>query len=365
VPPTSLRHHIVRFRTIAWRAGASLGAAIAVTIVAILAGPSASALPGPVRWLPSLPVQPQGFLSLDLFPDGTGYVMRTNAADRLFLRTDDMGLTYTPATMPPFNGTGQVDFASPELGYGFDLDTVVYRTEDGTESWTTLAAPQVDDAPLVVTAVRAVVGTDLVAAAGTTSTGGAAVAISVDRGVTWEPIELGYTGSVWRTTFLDADRGLVLGSRDGVGYIAHVVHLVERDVDGRLRAREIHDCAPADACLSIAMTEEAVFIGDRNGTVLRSTDSGRTFTHTPLPGLVPPTDLPGATWVEGIEFADDRVGYAATAGHGVWRTTDGGITWAREVSTQDVFGIAIGGLAVADPDHALAGGRNAVIRREP
>ena len=134
---------------------------------------------------------------------------------------------------------------------------------------------------------------------------------------------------------------------------------------GVLRAREILDCAPADACLSVAMTEDALFVGDRNGTLYRSRDDGVTFTAVDLGGLAPATDLPGSTWVEAVEFADEEVGYAATAGHGVWRTVDGGATWERETSSQDVFGIAVGGLAVADADYALAGGRNAVIRREP
>jgi photosystem II stability/assembly factor-like uncharacterized protein len=49
----------------------------------------------------------------------------------------------------------------------------------------------------------------------------------------------------------------------------------------------------------------------------------------------------------------------------MFRTTDGGLTWVREPSTTEVTGLALGHLAVADAEHAIAGGRIAVVSRQP
>lgn len=70
-------------------------------------------------------------------------------------------------------------------------------------------------------------------------------------------------------------------------------------------------------------------------------------------------------WVSGIEFATAKIGYAIGKGGGAWRTEDGGQTWTSEPSSQSVWGVGVGDIAVGDTEHAIGGGPNSIIARLP
>ncbi len=57
------------------------------------------------------------------------------------------------------------------------------------------------------------------------------------------------------------------------------------------------------------------------GTILRSSDSGRTWTQP---------DTPTAKTLFSVAFADDKTGWAVGAGGSILRSTDGGGTWANQ-----------------------------------
>jgi photosystem II stability/assembly factor-like uncharacterized protein len=65
------------------------------------------------------------------------------------------------------------------------------------------------------------------------------------------------------------------------------------------------------------------FVGDANGDLWQTLDSGANWTEITLP-VIP-------TLIEDIQFFDETVGYLAITGPGVagqiLRTTDGGATW--------------------------------------
>lgn len=52
-------------------------------------------------------------------------------------------------------------------------------------------------------------------------------------------------------------------------------------------------------------------------------------------------------------------------GGGAWRTEDGGQSWSIEPSSQSVWGIGVGDIAVGDTEHAIGGGPNSIITRLP
>jgi len=68
------------------------------------------------------------------------------------------------------------------------------------------------------------------------------------------------------------------------------------------------------------------------GTILRSTDSGRSWTQP---------DTPTAKTLFGISFADEKAGWAVGAGGTILRSTDGGASWtAQPVEIADEMGEA-------------------------
>jgi photosystem II stability/assembly factor-like uncharacterized protein len=118
-------------------------------------------------------------------------------------------------------------------------------------------------------------------------------------------------------------------------------------------------------CTSVAMaSRQRIVVGCTDGWIYVSKNGGDGF--EPTARLVPPgADETNAFWISGIEFATSKIGYAIAKGGGAWRTTDGGENWAFEASSQTVWGIGVGDVAVADADHAIGGGPNSIITRVP
>lgn len=89
-----------------------------------------------------------------------------------------------------------------------------------------------------------------------------------------------------------------------------------------------------------------------NGMVIRTTDGGRTWQGT---------QIPGAYQLESIHFVTPTIGYTSGP-DGIWRSTDGGITWT-EVTPDSAFalwgcyflssavGMVIGGGCGSAPQH--------------
>jgi photosystem II stability/assembly factor-like uncharacterized protein len=117
--------------------------------------------------------------------------------------------------------------------------------------------------------------------------------------------------------------------------------------------------------MSVAMSDpRTIVVGQSDGQVLVSSNRGKSF--EPAGYLGPPGgDGIHLWWVNGIEFADEDVGYAVVMGGGTWRSEDGGRSWGFEPSSQTAWGVAFGDVAVADREHAIAGGPNTIVARLP
>lgn len=90
------------------------------------------------------------------------------------------------------------------------------------------------------------------------------------------------------------------------------------------------------ACSTAAMPDgKTVVVGHSDGSLLRTADFGRTWrVGQKLTTRPPGADVAAQTqWVQGMDFANGKVGYASTKGGGTWRTTDAGLTWVLETSS--------------------------------
>jgi photosystem II stability/assembly factor-like uncharacterized protein len=199
-------------------------------------------------------------------------------------------------------------------------------------------------------------GHDLAAIAFAGQTGYAAGAFgtllkTVDGGRTWSALATGLTEPLSTVRVLSPDT-----------VVAGGVCALRRSDDGGRTFRRLPWTASDESCFGGIQavdfptpTTGVLLLGD--GTVLRSTDSGKTWSRrTSVPGTpaastdspVPPTDM---------DFTTDAIGVATTAGGGMYRTADGGSTWSAVVAepwgitsvtfpTPDV-GFAVGGAPAA------------------
>ncbi|MEX2288702.1 MAG: hypothetical protein WD794_00025 [Mycobacteriales bacterium] len=134
---------------------------------------------------------------------------------------------------------------------------------------------------------------------------------------------------------------------------------------GRTWTRSTH-CAAV--CGSVALADRrTVIVGHNEGSTLRTTDFGRSW--RPGPRLAPPGGRVEAVmqtfWLQGMDFANSKVGYASTKGGGTWRTDDAGLTWTREASSDSAHQLLVSGDVVAlDTERAVIAGPAVVsVRR--
>ena len=360
-----------------------LAALIALVVMGLPAAAEEGAL-----WVPALPSQYQGYNYLSLFDDGTGYSYRSNGTDNgpLFV-TGDFGATWSLGTLPPFGAsTGAVAFGSPDVGYGVGIKTL-FRSTDAAASWAPVPMPvtgvdgrteefDVVDADTLVLG-RTVVppppdGEDCTPA----RLRKPEIAITRDGGLTWDTEELTDTLVRIRAIASDGERVAVLTSPvdmtnpeacgfGGGGPAPDTVWVRDAETGSY---RSVFTCVEGQECRDLAWAGDVLVSIANFGWVHRSADGGATWTTSRVMGIAS-TTVPGHPWPggipDGIDFADDQVGYASFNANGIWRTDDAGATWVMETSAHEVLGIAGGSIAVADRDHALAGGPNAVHRRVP
>jgi photosystem II stability/assembly factor-like uncharacterized protein len=174
-------------------------------------------------------------------------------------------------------------------------------------------------------------GQDLAAIAFAGQTGYAAGAFgtllkTADGGRSWSALATGLSEPLATVRALTADSVVVGG-----------VCALRRSDDGGRTFRRLPWTASDESCFGGIQAVDfptsatgVLLLG--NGTVLRSTDSGRTWSRrTSVPGTpaattdspVPPTDM---------DFTSETIGVATTAGGGIYRTTDGGSTWTAVVA---------------------------------
>jgi photosystem II stability/assembly factor-like uncharacterized protein len=339
-------------------------------------------------WVHSLPpVDLVPFTSLSLHEGGVGQAF-FGAADvpgSRLLRTDDGGLTYSYVqTSNRFGPSTKMRFASPDVGWAADRE--LQRTEDGGATWTPVPVAVPEGTQLVLfdalhvdeDVVAVGMEVKVPAPCGEQEQRRNVLSVTRDGGESWSVHELGFESRFRDVHFGDAQSGAAIarqtrttsspstlgpvalpvlpesGCTTSFSEVAGSARVLLLDGGGDPRTALL--CGAAD-CHEVARpTRERVVVGMGDGTVMVSEDAGATFDSV--------TVIDRDWFVTGIAFADELNGWLSTGGHGLFRTDDGGRTWAEEISPQQTRGsVGRGDLAVAPDGGALVAGTLGVLRR--
>ena len=231
----------------------------------------------------------------------------------------------------------------PAVVYAGTGDGALVRSEDSGRSWSTVSrVPAAELASLAVDPAEA-----RTVYAGTR----AGVYRSTDAGSTWERLIGG--GEALRVATTEARPGVILAATPGG---------VLRSVDGGgswERALEQHahsvQIAPANASVVYAGAAGGVYRSDDGGVTWKPRSEGIPFREVG-PLAVHPTDpeivLTGTNIWEWAFHSDPFP--ASTAGEGVYKTTDGGASWAKTTGIVDLDVIAVA-VDANDPNVVYAG----------
>ena len=247
--------------------------------------------------------------------DGKVYVISGN---HLLVSTDD-AYAWKPLVrgLPSMPQEGktlaqlEISASEPQVMYMSSAVGGVFRSADGGSSWhrATGGLASSDITPIAIAPHSA----DVVIAGGTF--GG--VFRTADGGAHWEAVR-GFVGRVPAVVFVAETGRAVAG--DAVG------HLRISDDDGSSWNEAAR--TPGGAITALATSTDAgatVFAGTLEGALLRSDDGagsfatiGRGLPNEPINSIaLSPT------------YSDDQTLWASASSKGVYRSTDGGETWAR------------------------------------
>ncbi|MDQ3985920.1 MAG: hypothetical protein M3280_05420 [Actinomycetota bacterium] len=323
-------------------------------------------------WTTTLPMRPQTQQHLDLFRDGTAYAY--SAQDNIVYASTDYGLTWTPRPSAP-GPYAAVAFGTPELGYAAIFGGDFLVTRDGASTWKRAPGPLPASEGLyhaldVADRGKVVVVGGQHEGNGCRRDDEGTVSIWYGRngGKKWREKKLPFFGTVRSVDMLNARTGVAIIYDRFVAQDESTCFSSSNSVwltrDGFKTMRKIYDCSDGEICTAVTMASRSrIFVGTNNADLYISIDGGARFKR--VGRFSGPYESVGEPffWIGGLGFATPKIGYMSTKGGGTWRTRNGGLTWTEEHSTERVWGAGIGDLAVADPEHAIAGGPNFVIAR--
>jgi photosystem II stability/assembly factor-like uncharacterized protein len=346
---------------------------VAVAVAAAVALPAQAATP---VWAPTLVLPDQGVNKLSAFPDGTVYLSHTESLANVssILRSKDGGQTWLPVTSPPeFGGriTTEARFATQKLGYSVFAQDRMYRTQDGATTWKpTAKLPSPLKGPAYSLGFDVLEGTQRLTVAGTSSVppklgcndAAGVLWTSADAGETWRSATIGSRVTPLYVTLFDAKRGVALANElepgeDACSLSAKIKMGIYTTADGGITWQRSRGCLRGCA-ISAMPTAKRIIVGHNDGSTLVTENFGKTWTEGQR---LATTELPDPAgqlfWLQGMDFATDKIGYASTKGGGTWRTTDGGRSWVMEASSDAVFQDFVkGDVAALDADRAVIGG---------
>jgi photosystem II stability/assembly factor-like uncharacterized protein len=220
---------------------------------------------------------------------------------------------------------------------------VVYRTDDGGETWYERYNPDLEISLTCVDFLDANHGWVAGFPTRSSVTGGAVFSTS-DGGETWEHHEPG--GSIyaplWDIEFLDQDRGYVVGAN----YVAAWGPPVWRTLDGGETWEEIAmDQHENDGLFDLAVMEDRVVALGDHDYVITSTDPWGTYEWPHGENLFTQAFINIHYRFEDVFFLDEDTGWAVGSrsfipehtGQVILHTADGGLTWKTQYEQAPLF----------------------------
>lgn len=330
---------------------------------------------GGLTWtLASGELPPTNIIALALDPAGTLYA---SAERQGVFRSADGGETWE-STDGTLIGTAAITdlVVQPVTGLVFAASngSGLFRSADRGVTWERVGTEF--DSPIVSSVDVHPLGA-VYASTESASEDDRAVYVSFDSGVTWAPRSTGVGSSrVLDLTVSPHDSAMLYAATFGAVYRSSDGGATWHASEGGLEGVEVR------TLLVDTHEDHVVFAGTRGRGIFKSTDGGRTWSPTATPfDAVTPTELApgvaagqlyaatletgllrssnrGDVWTGGVEEGyaqpivlalavnphDPQVLYAAAAGAGLLKTTDGGLTWqlvGREIGSSFILAIAV------------------------
>jgi photosystem II stability/assembly factor-like uncharacterized protein len=269
----------------------------------------------------------------------TCFAIGTSATNRDIYRTSNAGVTWQRITQFPLGGSWyHIDFVSPTVGF-MGSNGATARTTDGGLTWTAMSGypscPVMYGMDFRDTLVGLCGGERV-----STTDGGPGIFKTTDAGVTWV-----------RKFSQSANDVLWLDDTTAIAIVGTSIY----------RSTNSGDTWSQISTQIFTGFDEMTLLP--NGTVVgvslagdawRSTDGGFNWTRT----LVGPGALP-ASW--NVSFFDDQTGAIVGQGGFIFKTTDGGLTWA--MLNSGIGGVSFYDLEMFDDNTGLAVGDNGYFLR--
>jgi predicted CXXCH cytochrome family protein len=230
------------------------------------------------------------------------------------IATTDGGATWTTSTagVPDTTALHGIAFADSRAGWAWGDGGIVARTTDAGSSWTT--------DPVAPEDVILHAGAFLSAKVGWVAGSGGVIRKTTDGGATWTAQKVETTASIFGITFIDADRGFLVG-----GESASAPGVIVGTVDGGatwaiqdLGARGVY------RAVQFADADHGLIVGD-GGTVLRAVPDGVATTAS-APGLAAPAGIYARAMQSGEVLLGwtESVNATAPLTYRVWRSVGQG-----------------------------------------
>src|SRR6266849_1766785 len=288
---------------------------------------------------------------------------------RNILHTDDAGATWTSRfttsawyeSLAGISSAGDHVLAVGRGGRWGDLSFIA-RSTDGGQTWTSDTRPLVFPCPSAVNGLSAIA---LVDAQTAIAVGwGGEIHRTTDGGAFWNrQVQCAVTTNINSLSFVDTNTGWAVGGSifDGASAIVHTTDggaTWTPQVSGP--DRPLSGVSFADANLGVA-------VGDYS-TILRTIDGGENWTNqVSWPACTecdPYHSSDNCCFLSAVSFADPDTAIAVGRSNGgavILRTTDGGITWARQLVDTNTNNFE--GVSFADASNGLVVGMRGPIFR--
>lgn len=241
--------------------------------------------------------------------------------DHSMMRSEDAGETWNDASgINPNAPHGSVAFASADVAIEVSRDQIVSRTTDAGVSWNKITSlpttGTILDVAFATPQDGAIIGT------------GGKLFWTNDAGLHWgQAVHSLLNDSAFKLSFVSSTRGYMLAQ----GREIHETQFAGQSWAQVATIPNISGFTPSD--INALSTTHWIIVGS-DGTTLETTDGGVTWNDG--------TEGERGTWFD-IAFATPTLGVAAFRSTGqetVYRTANGGATWAALPFTQAPIGVA-------------------------